>query len=434
MGKVRSENRINLPASYYINVAPTEKTNFCCCLYGRMSKKDEKHFYIILSLLFLTLLFCGCTEPNSPTDGAWISLGPQGKQVVKIKTSPSYIYACAGRDGLYRLSKSSLTGSWEYIGLTDTTLINGIFTDTLKGVRGPNTNGVADVVINPNNENEILAGILTLKPNIPGIYKTTNGGKNWFEADSGYGFIPYWLPDDSGNYSPWTSAWVLFNPANQFDVIFAGDASNDGIYKSTNSGLTWQAVIKPAVNDHSQVNTFSQDPINPNIIYAGGSSSPSDVTLLRPAWFMKSSDNGDTWQTILPALPDNIYFDSDVIDICITANPQAIYLGMRGFVLGSKDEGKTWTKLITDTDYIGNTFSVESSPKNEKHIVAADGQIFLESPDAGNTWTKLKAPANGSVRKLNWDKSTDNLYCISIDDGGVYVLPNASSLQLGEIH
>ena len=389
---------------------------------------SENNLLRILILIVLSLIFNSCSGPNSPVNENWISLGLNGELITNIKTTQSYVYACASYSGLFRHPISSLSNNWEYIGLEHHTLINGIFTDTLKGVSGPNTVGVADVVINPNNENEMIAGIITLIPNVPGIYKTTDGGKNWFEADSGYGFIPYWLPDDSGRFNPWKSAQVLFNPADQFNVIFAGDVWNDGIYRSTNSGLTWEAIIKPSLNAFSQVNAFSQDPFDPNVIYVGGSSSSPDASVMRPAWCMRLNDLGETWNILLPTLSD-LYFNSGVFDICITTNPQAIYLGMKGFILGSNDDGKTWTKLFTDLDHPANIFSIEASPEDERHLVAGNGYIFLESIDAGNTWVRLKAPANERVGGLRWDKLTDNLYVNSGDSSGIYVLPNASSIR-----
>lgn len=381
----------------------------------------------ILVLIFITVLFfiLGCSEPDSPAGEEWISLGLKGKSVTSIKITKSFVYACASYSGLFRKPISSINDDWEYLGLEHHTLINGI--DTTKGVNGPNTIGVIDAIINPNNENEILAGIITLKPNIPGIYKTTNGGINWFEADSGYGFnVPWWYIADSGRY---TSVQVLFNPANQFDLVFAGDCWNDGIYRSTNSGLIWEVMEMPTLNDFSQVNSYFQDPINSNVIYAGGSSSPQDASVIRPAWLMKSEDYGESWHTLLPALPDNIYFNCVVHDICVTTNPHAIYLGMRGFVLGSIDDGKTWKKLFIDPDHPGGTFSVEASPKKETHLVAGNGEIFIESFDAGSTWVKLKTPVNGRIGGLKWDYNTDNLYVISSDSSGIYILPNASSTR-----
>jgi photosystem II stability/assembly factor-like uncharacterized protein len=389
---------------------------------------------IMLIKIFLLLITCtffySCSEPNSPIDSRWISLGLKGGNITSIKITKTYVYACVDYKGLFRHPISSLSDDWEYIGLKYTTLINGI--DTSKGITGPNTEGIIDVIIDPNNENEILAGIITTKPNVPGIYKTTDGGKNWFEADSGYGFIPYWWPDDSGRFYPQKSAQVLFSPANQFDIIFAGDCWNDGIYKSTDSGLTWYAVVKPALNAFSQVNTYFQDPVTPNIIYAGGSSSPSDASVLRPAWLMKSYDYGETWHTIIPTLQDS-YFNSIVDDICITTNPRAIYLGMRGFLFGSKDEGKTWRKLIIDSEHPGQIFSIEASPKDENHLIAGNALVFYESLDAGNTWAELKSPVNGRVYGFKWDNSTDNLYCATTDSIGVYVLPNASSFHLSDM-
>ncbi|MBN2426063.1 MAG: hypothetical protein JXR46_16820 [Calditrichaceae bacterium] len=389
---------------------------------------------LALSISYFILVIPSCIiSPDEPIDGNgnWISIGLEGKLITNIKTTKNYIYACAAFDGLFRHPISSLNNDWEYIGLEHHTLINGISIDTLKGVSSPNTVGMSDVIINPNNENEMIAVIITLGPNVPGIYKTVDGGENWIEADSGYGFIPYWWPDDSGRFNPWKSAQVLFNPTHQFDVIFAGDVWNDGIYRSTNSGLTWEAVIKPNLNTFSQTNSFSQDPYDPTIIYAGGSGSAGDAPTWRPAWFIKSTNGVEgIWETLLPDGTEYVYFDSVVDDICFTTNPQAIYLGMRTFILGSRDDGKTWTKLFTDSDHPANIFSIEASPNNERHLAAGNGQILIESTDAGKTWAKVKTPANGRVGGLRWDKQTDNLYVISGDSSGIYVLPEASSIRL----
>lgn len=390
-------------------------------------------YKIILIILTALLFLSFCSEViNSTVEGEWIPLGLDGELITNIKTTEHYVYACASYSGLFRHPISSLNNDWEYIGLEHHTLINGISIDTLKGVSGPNTVGVADVIINPNNESEMIAGIITLKPDVPGIYKTTDGGENWIEADSGYGFIPYWLPDDSGRFNPWKSAQVLFNPADQFDVIFAGDVWNDGIYRSTNSGLTWEVVITPNLNTFSQVNAYSQDPLDPTIIYAGGSGSAGDAPTWRPAWLFKSTNGVEgIWERLLPDDDsENVYFDSVVDDICFTTNPQAIYLGMRTFILGSRDDGKTWTKLFTDTDHPANIFSIEASPNNERHLAAGNWQILIESTDAGKTWAKVKTPANGRVGGLRWDKQTDNLYVISGDSSGIYVLPEASTTRI----
>lgn len=198
----------------------------------------NRHKMPLLALLFL--LGCNDMSVNPGDDGRWIYLGLKGKDIIKLKITSSYINACAGLDGLFRHSKFSLADSWEYIGLGDTTLINGI--DTTKGCRYPKTQGVTDVVINPHNEDELLASILTPEPNVPGIYKSTNGGKTWFESDSGYGFdMPWWwYPADSGRIR---GAMVLFNPANQFNIIFAGHSDAGVVYRTTNSGVTWAPVL-----------------------------------------------------------------------------------------------------------------------------------------------------------------------------------------------
>jgi hypothetical protein len=365
----------------------------------------------------MILINFGCSSPNSPVNGNWISLGLNGKGIYRIKTTQNYVYACALQSGLFRQSISSYSTQWEYLGLQSQSQYIG---------------GITDVVVNPNNENEFIASRSVNRSNLPGIFKSLDAGKTWVESDSGFGFnVPWWYPADSGKL---TSGSVLFNPANQFDIIYAGSDDCDGIYMSTNSGLTWSTIINPNLNVFSQVVSFSQEPSNQNIIYVGGSSGDWGNTL-RPAWLIKSA-NGITgiWNSLLPTPTDQIYFNNIVSNICITSNPNVIYIGMRGFVLGSKDGGKTWDKLIEDSNHPNDIFSIAVAPKDTKHLIAANWITFLESFNEGKTWFKINIPNSGKVCRLHWDKRTDNLYAISSDSNSIYVLPNASSTHLKDLH
>ena len=361
----------------------------------------------------------GCSSPSdSPAEsGRWVSLGLAGKNIYRIKTTRSNVYACALQDGLYRMPVSSGEGNWETLGLANSS---------------GDIEGITDVVVSPANENELIASRQVHKSNLPGIFKSIDGGVTWVEADSGFGFqVPWWYPADSGRY---TSGQVLFNLAGQFDLIYAGGSYDDGIYRSTNSGLSWQEVVHPNLLTFSHVSSIAEGPTNTIVIYVGGKSSSDGASSMRPAWLIKSTAAADSaWETVLPTMTDQVYFANVVGNICICDDPRAIYLGMRGFVLGSGDEGKTWTKLLVDGNHESNVFTVVVSPKNGRHLVAANGAGFFESLDGGSTWHGVDAPASGMVGRLHWDKNTDNLYAVHGDRGGVYVLPNASSGPITDI-
>jgi hypothetical protein len=208
------------------------------------------------------------------------------------------------------------------------------------------------------------------------------------------------------------SASVLFNSANQFDTIFAGCSSSGSIFRSTNSALSWQIVLHRTPLDFGRnINSFAQDPLYPNIIWAGGSSG----SLSRDINLFFTTDGGEHWEKVFtkPTIVDN-----GVGNICITAYPHVMYLGMRGFVIRSSADSGTWSICLSKPE---NSLYVTADPWNEKHIIAGGVLTFVESFDSGITWDPLSFPDSSNiVWGMAWDNETDNLYAINTN--GVYVL------------
>src|SRR5258706_5494117 len=200
----------------------------------------------------------------------WISIGLQNKIVYNLRITRKYIYACAERDGLFRIAKNNIGGDWEYLGLKET---------------AANTNGVLDVAVNPMNEDEILVARAPSKSNVPGIFKSIDGGRSWSVSDSGFGFVvPWWFPADSGRLR---AAQVLFIPPGQSDTVYAGSPWTDQVFRSTNFGIDWQIRGSGAgIVLFRGINTFAQDPSNPGTIWAGGYREESST------WLLRSTDNG----------------------------------------------------------------------------------------------------------------------------------------------
>ena len=180
-----------------------------------------------------------------------------------------------------------------------------------------------------------------------GVWKTTNSGITWQPVF-----------DDQTSYSIGS---VTIDP-NNTDVVWVGTGENvsgrhvgwgDGIYKSSNGGKTWQNM---GLEKSEHIGKILVDPRNSNVVF---------VAAEGPLWssggdrgLYKTEDGGKTWQLVL-----NINEDTGVTDVEFDpTNPDVIYAaayqrrrhtwsllagGPESGIYKSTDNGATWRKIET---------------------------------------------------------------------------------------
>ncbi len=104
--------------------------------------------------------------------------------------------------------------------------------------------GVNSLVIDPSHSSSLYAG------STRGLFKTTDGGKNWVKKQEGMG----------EGYV----AVLLVHPASNA-TLYAG--TQNGVYKTTDGGEHWTALNNGLTNN--SIRTMVMHPKDPNIIYAG---------------------------------------------------------------------------------------------------------------------------------------------------------------------
>lgn len=198
-----------------------------------------------------------------------------------------------------------------------------------------------------------------------GIWKTTNGGRDWENISDGYfggsiGAIAISKSDPnviyvgggektvrgnvSSGYGMWKSedagkTWsslgleksrhiprIAVHPDNS-DIVFAGVMGNlykptkeRGVYKSIDGGKTWRKTLFS--NEHAGVVDLQMDPTNPRILYASTwrvNRTPYSLNsggIGSALW--KSTDSGETWKEI----SKNKGFAEDTLGIIgVTVSP-----------------------------------------------------------------------------------------------------------------
>jgi photosystem II stability/assembly factor-like uncharacterized protein len=210
------------------------------------------------------------------------------------------------------------------------------------------------VAIDPKSPNILYAGVSG--GNGSTVEKSTDYGRTWspmgslapvLESD----LISLAIDPDSTNY--------LYAA-----VMDANNLKNSGIYRSTDSGLTWNVVMDSIV-----VLDLAIDPDTPNVIYAA-------------TWGVyKSTDRGDTWsESGLNFCP--VY--SLAID---PSSTNIVYAGTNLGVYKSTDWGGSW-KLM---GLAGETIrSVAVNPVSSNIIYAGTeaGHVF-KSVNEGMAWERI---------------------------------------------
>lgn len=193
---------------------------------------------------------------------------------------------------------------------------------------------------------------------------------------------------------------VVANP----DIIFVG-AATGGVWKSENSGLTWEPLFDDeAVASIGAVAIFQP---NPDIVWVGtGEGNPRNSTSVG-AGIYKSLDGGDSWT--LMGLEKSERIHRIVVH---PSDPDTVYVGAMGQAWGENEErgvfkttdgGKTWQKVLY-VDARTGIADLVMDPDNPNKLIAAmwdyrrwpwsfrsggPGSGIFISHDAGASWKRM---------------------------------------------
>lgn len=250
-----------------------------------------------------------------------------------------------------------------------------------------------------------------------GIYKSTDGGVTWTKKGL----------EKSERISN-----IEINPSNTNEIFVGvlgalwGDSEDRGVYKSSDGGTTWNKIFY--INPSTGCSDLIMDPKDPNVLYAcmwefrrtgwsfnsGGANSA----------LYKSTDGGKSWNKIHNGFPAGKL--GRVALAIAPSNPNILYSAIetekdadKG-LYRSDDAGKSWKHLNNDFGLVVRPFyfsRITVDPRNPDVVVKA-GLFGSISRDGGKTFKDL-GPMHADIHDIIFDiHNSDRMYVCC--DGGVY--------------
>ncbi len=222
-----------------------------------------------------------------------------------------------------------------------------------------------------------------------------------------------------------------------------------GVFKTTDGGKNWQKVLyKDTSTGCSDIDI---NPENSNEIYAGMYTYLRQAWHLRSGGgetaLYKSMDGGATWKKMTNGIPQML----DRIGVSISRNnPNIVYmvsetLDYQGELWRTDDSGATWRVVSKDANINFRPFyyaDIRVDPQDPNRVYALSGSLYL-TEDAGRTFRTIGRDVHGDHQALWIDplnpkrllSGSDGGFQISNDRGANFeVLNNVAFTQFYHIH
>ncbi|MCA1581317.1 MAG: glycosyl hydrolase [Acidobacteria bacterium] len=191
-------------------------------------------------------------------------------------------------------------------------------------------------------------------------------------------------------------------------LTFYFGATGGGVWKTSDGGSNWEAVSDKDFKTGS-VGAIAVSESDPNVVYVGMGEAPIRGNVSHGDGVYKSTDAGLTWTSM------GLKGTRQIARVRVhPTDPDLVYVAAQGHVWGknadrgiyrSRDGGRTWAKVLYVNDETGAS-DLAMDPSNPRTLYAAFWQIvrrpwelvdggpasaLYRSTDGGDTWKKIEA-------------------------------------------
>lgn len=250
-----------------------------------------------------------------------------------------------------------------------------------------------------------------------GVFKTTDGGKNWRK-------VLY--------VDPQTACSDISSDPNNSNILYAGmytyrrwawyftsGGGNTAVYKSVDGGETWDRLSGKdrerglPKGDIDRIG-LAVAPSDPDIVYVL-SETKSEGELWR------SDDAGKTWRTVNsdPNINFRPFYYSDLrVD---PQDPNRVYT-LSGSLNLSEDGGRTFRTIANNVH--GDHQAMWIDPLNPKRILEGSDGGWQVSFDRSKTWEVVNTVAFTQFYHINYDMQRPYMVCGGLQDNGNWCGPS----------
>ncbi|MCD4698480.1 MAG: hypothetical protein K8S16_19815 [Bacteroidales bacterium] len=282
-----------------------------------------------------------------------------------------------------------------------------------------NTERIGRIFIHPHNPNIIFVaalGHLWNSNEERGVYKTTDGGKNWEKilyVDENTGCADLAM-DPSNPDILYAAMWEF----RRYPYYFNSGGPGSGLYISRNGGESWDKITDVFPNEELGRIAVSISPVDPNIVYALVESDKS--TLYR------SKDKGNSWEKMNdePNMGHRPFYFSLIVADPVDTN--RVYKPGYSLVM-SENGGKNFRGTFVTGGRVHGDFHALWISKKDNHLMylGTDGGLYI-SNDQGSSWRFIRnLPVSQFYHVAVDNQKPYNVYG-GLQDNGSWVGPSKS--------